>query len=48
MRRLFAARVSFEATLERDGASAEVTEYMLIARRTVYWWSSKQPSQSSL
>lgn len=48
MRRLFAARVSFEATLERDGATAEMTEYMPIARRTVYWWSSKQPAQSAL
>jgi len=25
-----------------------VTEYMPIARRTVYWWSSKQPAQSAL
>jgi len=48
MRRLFAARVSFEGTVEKDGETAEVTEYMPIARRTVYWWSSKQPGQSTL
>ena len=36
MRRLFAARVSFEGSFERDGAVADVTEYMPIARRTVH------------
>ncbi|MGH8291054.1 MAG: hypothetical protein ACREV7_18930 [Steroidobacteraceae bacterium] len=35
MRPLFAARVSFEVTVERDGATAEVTEYMPIARRGI-------------
>jgi hypothetical protein len=48
MRRLFAARVSFEGSFERDGAVADVTEYMPIARRTVYWWNTKQPSQGTL
>jgi hypothetical protein len=48
MRRLFAARISFESSVERDGQAAHVTEYMQVARRTVYWWSPKQPDQATL
>lgn len=48
MRRLFAARVSFEGNIEEEGMTGTVTEYMPIARRTVYWWSNKQPAQSTL
>ncbi|MDQ3185279.1 MAG: replication protein RepA, partial [Pseudomonadota bacterium] len=38
MRRLFAARISFESSVEKDGQATHVTEYMQVARRTVYWW----------
>jgi hypothetical protein len=48
MRRLFGARISFESSVERDGQAAHVTEYMQVARRTVYWWSQKQPDQTAL
>jgi hypothetical protein len=48
MRRLFAARISFESSVEKDGQAAHVTEYMQVARRTVYWWSPKQPEQATL
>lgn len=48
MRRLFAARISFEGTLQADEASAEVVEYMPIARRTVFWWNQKEPHQKTL
>lgn len=48
MRRLFAARISFEGTLQADGAGAEMVEYMPIARRTVFWWSQKDPAQKAL
>ena len=48
MCRLFSARISFESNFERDGLAAQVTEYMQVARRTVYWWSPKQPEQTTL
>ena len=48
MCRLFAARISFESNFEEDGLAAQVTEYMQVARRTVYWWSPKQPEQATL
>lgn len=49
MRRLFAARISFEANIETDDASAEIVEYMPIARRTVLWWNKKDnPDQKTL
>lgn len=48
MRRLFAARISFKGTLEIDQISAQVTEYMQVARRTVYWWNLKEPEQGAL
>jgi hypothetical protein len=48
MRRLFAARISFEGTLDEDGMSGEVVEYMPIARRTVFWWNTQDPSQKAL
>lgn len=48
MRRLFAARISFEGNIKQDGAIAEVTEYMPIARRTVFWWTQKDPGQRTL
>jgi hypothetical protein len=48
MRRLFAARISFEGSFQKDGLLADVTEYMQVARRTVYWWSPKQPTQGTL
>lgn len=48
MRRLFAARISFEGTLQQEDMHAEVVEYMPIARRTVFWWNQKDPSQKTL
>ena len=48
MRRLFAARISFEGNIEQGDAIAEVTEYMPIARRTVFWWNQKDPGQRTL
>ena len=48
MRRLFAARISFEANIEQGEAVAEVTEYMPIARRTVFWWNHRDPGQRTL
>lgn len=48
MRRLFAARISFEGTIQEDDMGAEVVEYMPIARRTVFWWNQKDPGQKTL
>ena len=48
MRRLFAARISFEGNIEQGDSIAEVTEYMPIARRTVFWWNQKDPGQRTL
>ena len=48
MRRLFAARISFEGNIEQGDAVAEVTEYMPIARRTVFWWNQRDPGQRTL
>ena len=48
MRRLFAARISFEGTLQKEDMGAEVVEYMPIARRTVFWWNQKDPDQRAL
>ncbi len=48
MRRLFAARISFEGTIQEEDMGAEVVEYMPIARRTVFWWNQKDPGQKTL
>lgn len=48
MRRLFAARISFEGTIQAEDMGAEVVEYMPIARRTVFWWNQKDPEQKTL
>lgn len=45
MRRLFAARISFEGSIADGDMGADVTEYMPIARRTVFWWNQKDPDQ---
>lgn len=48
MRRLFAARISFEGSIVAEDMGAEVVEYMPIARRTVFWWNQKDPGQKTL
>jgi hypothetical protein len=48
MRRLFAARISFEGSIQQEDMGAEVVEYMPIARRTVFWWNQKDPGQKTL
>ena len=48
MRRLFAARISFEGSIQQEELGAEVVEYMPIARRTVFWWNQKDPEQRAL
>lgn len=48
MRRLFAARISFEGSIQHEGMEAEVTEYLPVARRTVFWWNHKNPAQRAL
>ncbi len=48
MRRLFAARISFEGVLQQDGMEAEITQYLPVARRTVFWWNQKSPDQRAL
>ncbi|MGE0853608.1 MAG: replication protein RepA [Hyphomicrobiaceae bacterium] len=48
MKRLFAARISFEGILHQDGMEGEVTQYLPVARRTVFWWNQKNPEQRAL
>ncbi len=48
MKRLFAARISFEGTLQQDGLDGEITHYLPVARRTVFWWNQKSPEQRAL
>lgn len=48
MRKLFAARISFEGTVQEDGMEGEITEYLPVARRTVFWWNRKRPAQRAL
>lgn len=48
MRRLFAARISFEGSIQQEDMGAEIVEYMPIARRTVFWWNQKEPDQRTL
>jgi hypothetical protein len=48
MKRLFAARISFEGSLQQDGMEGEITQYLPVARRTVFWWNQKNPEQRAL
>jgi hypothetical protein len=48
MERLFRARISFEATLEREGRTGEARRDMLVARQTMLWWDHKNPQQDAL
>lgn len=49
MRRLFAARITFEGEVEQEDLTGEVTDYPRIARRTMFWWNRKDdPGQRTL
>jgi hypothetical protein len=48
MERLFRARISFEATLEREGRTGEARRDMLVAEESMLWWDHKNPQQDAL
>jgi len=48
MQRLFRARLSFQGTHERPGELEETRLDMLVAEKSQYWWSHKQPEQGAL
>ena len=48
MKRLFAAKISFEQTLQQGDRTGERTLDMLVAPRRELWWDPKQPGQESL
>jgi Plasmid encoded RepA protein len=48
MRRLFAAKISFEQTLQQGNQTGERALDMLVAPRRELWWDPKQPGQESL
>ena len=41
MKRLFAAKISFEQTLQQGGRTGERTLDMLVAPRRELWWDPK-------
>ena len=48
MERLFRARITFEATVEKDGRAGEARRDMLVADETMLWWDIKNPDQAAL
>ena len=48
MKRLFAAKISFEQTVQQGDRTGERTLDMLVAPRRELWWDPKQPGQESL
>lgn len=48
MRRLFAARITFEGDIEQGDLEGEATEYPRIAKKTMFWWNRKDPEQRTL
>jgi Plasmid encoded RepA protein len=48
MKRLFAAKISFEQSLSQDGHQGERHLDMLIAPKRELWWDHRQPQQSCL
>lgn len=48
MRRLFAARITFEGDIEQGDLEGESTEYPRIAKKTMFWWNRKDPEQRTL
>jgi len=47
MRRLFSAQISLKTNLEDNDATGLETDYMKVVRRSVYWWSKKEPDHLS-
>ncbi len=48
MRRLFAARISFQQSVERNGAHGERWMNMDVAPKGELWWDVKKPEQATL
>ena len=48
MQRLFRARLSFQGTHERPGEQGETRLDMLVAEKSEFWWSHRQPEQGAL
>jgi hypothetical protein len=48
MTRLFNAVMSFQGDLEREGEEGVARMNMTVARKTVLWWSPRQPEQGAL
>ena len=48
MTRLFNAVMSFQGDLEHEGEEGVARINMTVARKTVLWWSPRQPEQGSL
>jgi Plasmid encoded RepA protein len=48
MERLFRAHMSFQGSLERDGAHGTARLDMQVADKTELWWSRKDPNQTAL
>jgi hypothetical protein len=48
MERLFRAHMSFQGSLQRDGADGAVRLDMQVADRSELWWSRKDPNQTAL
>ncbi|MBV8400858.1 MAG: hypothetical protein JOZ17_19315, partial [Acetobacteraceae bacterium] len=47
MERLFRARISFQATLERADATGEARLDMQVVNESELWWSRKDPNQTA-
>jgi hypothetical protein len=48
MEKLFRARITFEASFEKDGRAGEARRDMLVADETMLWWDIKKPDQAAL
>jgi hypothetical protein len=48
MHRFFNSMISFEGNVERDGRGMRARLNMQVARKIVFWWDTRDPSQISL
>ena len=47
MERLFNALISFDGEMTKDGKTGNARLNMVVARKTVFWWSEKSPEQGA-
>lgn len=48
LRRLIHAQIALDASMETEGASADMGSAMLVSRKWLLWWNEREPAQRAL